>query len=101
VEKCLAAGFSHVAVVSLKKSRLEKLGKILFDALPGESRTKVHLFTPEELLSWLAGQPAEETTGMVGGYRVKVRHTAPQDAKARRVAEIVARSMGRLGKDDV
>jgi hypothetical protein len=61
VEKCLAAGFGQVVVVSLKKSRLEKLGKLLFDALPEGQRGRVHLFTPEELLAWLARQPAEET----------------------------------------
>jgi hypothetical protein len=29
------------------------------------------------------GQPAEEAAGTVGGYKVEVRYTAPQDVKAR------------------
>lgn len=64
---------------------------------PGESAS----LYPEELLAWLAGQPAEETTGTVGGYKVKVRYKAPEDARSKRVAEILARSVGRLGRDDV
>jgi len=99
VEKCLAAGFGEVAVVSLKKGRLLKLGKLLDASLAESERTRVHLFTPEELLSWLAGQPAKEEEGMVHGYRVKVRYQAPEDPKAKRVAEILARSMSRLKKD--
>lgn len=100
VQKCLAAGFGAVAVVSLKKARLQKLDKLLSEALPPTERERVHLFTPEELLSWLAGQPAEEREGVVGGYKVKVRYKAPEDAKSKRVAEILARSMSRLQKDE-
>jgi hypothetical protein len=99
VEKCLAAGFGTVVVVSLKKARLAKLGKLLTEALPPEERGRVHLFTTEETLSWLAGQPVEEQEGMVGGYKVKVRYKAPEDARTKRVAEILARSMGGLRKD--
>src|SRR6185295_17113322 len=47
VEKCLAAGFGSVAVVSLKKKRLGQLGKLLSESLPPGERERVHLFTPE------------------------------------------------------
>jgi Type IV secretion-system coupling protein DNA-binding domain/TraM recognition site of TraD and TraG len=96
IEKCLAAGFGHVVMVSLKKSRLAKLEKLLSGALSSEGYGKVKLFTPQELLAWLDGQPAQEEVGTVGGYKVKVRYAAPQDAKAKRVAEILAKSMQRL-----
>jgi hypothetical protein len=99
VEKCLAAGFKDVAVISLKKARLGKLDKLLACALPPEHLKKVHLFTPEELLSWLAEQPVQTQKGVVRGYKVKVRYTAPQDAKSKRVAEILARSISGLQKD--
>ncbi len=96
VEKCLAAGFGTVAVVSLKKARLAKLGKLLDEAIPAENRAKVHLFTTEELLSWLEGQPVLEEVGTVRGYRVKVRYRNPGDERRKRVAEILARSMSGL-----
>jgi hypothetical protein len=99
VQKCLAAGFGTVIVVSLKKARLAKLDKLLSEVLPPGERERVHLFTPEELLSWLAGQPAKEREEMVAGYKVKVRYKAPEDAKSKRVAEILARSMSRLQKE--
>jgi hypothetical protein len=100
VEKCLAAGFGVVAVVSLKKARLVKLDKLLRDALPAEAYGRVHLFTPEELLSWLAGQPIQEQEGMVRGYKVKVRYSNPGDDRHKRVAEILAKSMSGLKKDE-
>jgi hypothetical protein len=100
VEKCLRAGFGEVAVVSLKRARLSKLSKLLSDSLPPESLKRAHLFTPEELLSWLAGQPAEVEEGVVAGYKVKVRHQTPDNAKSKRVAEILAKSMSRLAKEE-
>ncbi|HEX5758580.1 MAG TPA: type IV secretion system DNA-binding domain-containing protein [Thermoanaerobaculia bacterium] len=99
VEKCLAAGFPMVAVVSLKKARLEKLDKLLTRTLSADQRSRVHVFTPEELLAWLAGQPAAEETSTVAGYKVKVRYREAPEAR-KRVAEILARSMRRLKKDE-
>ena len=100
VEKCLAAGFGQVAVISLKKGRLEKLDKLLASALSPESYRRVHLFTPEELLAFLAGQPIQEEVGTVRGYKVKVRYRNPGDDRHKRVAEILARSMSRLQKEE-
>jgi hypothetical protein len=100
VEKCLAAGFGMVAVISLKKARLAKLDKLLREALSPDRHEKVHLFTPEELLSWLAGQPVEVQEGMVRGYKVKVRYRNPGDDRHKRVAEILARSTSGLKKDE-
>jgi len=100
VQKCLAAGFGSVAVVSLKKKRLEQLGKLLSESLPPEQRGRVHLFTPEELLSWLAGQPIEEEAGTVRGYKVKVQYRDPGDDRLKRVAAILSRSMSGLTRDE-
>jgi hypothetical protein len=100
VEKCLAAGFSEVVVVSLKKRRLEKLDGLLAGALGPEQRQRVHLLTPEGLLAWLAGQPTREEGGTVGGYKVKVRYQTPPDATSQRIAEIVARSMSRMKPEE-
>jgi hypothetical protein len=100
VEKCLGAGFGMVAVVSLKKARLAKLDTLLRGSLPPDRYEKVQLFTPEELLSWLAGQPVEVQEGMVRGYKVKVRYRNPGDDRHKRVAEILARSTSSLKKDE-
>jgi hypothetical protein len=100
VEKCLAAGFGTVAVVSLKKARLQKLDKLLRESLSPDRYEKVRLFTPEELLSWLAGQPVEVQEGTVRGYKVKVRYKNPGDDRHKRVAEILARTTSGLKKDE-
>ncbi len=100
VEKCLAAGFGTVVVISPKKrSRLPKLDKLLRESLSPDKYAMVYLFTPEELLSWLDGLPAYEEEGMVRGYKVKVRYRNPGDDRLKRVAEILARSMSGLQKD--
>ena len=96
VEKCLAANFGAVAVISLKKARLAKLDKLLRESLPPDRYEKVQLFTPEEFLSWLAGQPVEVQEGMVRGYKVKVRYRNPGDDRHKRVAEILAKSASGL-----
>lgn len=100
VAKCLAAGFDTVVVVSLKKARLAKLDALLHESLPSEQYQRVQLFTPEELVSWLEGQPVHEEVGTVRGYKVKVRYHNPGDDRHKRVAEILARSMSRLKKDE-
>src|SRR4029077_12942666 len=100
VEKCLAAGFEAVAVVTPKKARLAKLDKLLSKALAPESRERVNLFAPEEFLSWLAELPVHEETGTVRGYKVKVRYKNPGDDRHKRVAEILARSIGDLEKKE-
>ena len=100
VEKCLAAGFQEVAVVSLKVGRLEKLDKLLSAALPPDRYRRVHLLTLEDLLVWLSGHGAQEAVETVGGYKVKVRYQVPQNARSKRVAEILARSMSRLQKEE-
>lgn len=99
VEKCLSANFGVVAVISLKKPRLTKLDKLLRDSLPPDKFEKVYLFTPEEFLSWLAGQPVEVQEGVVRGYKVKVRYRNPGDDRHKRIAEILARGVNRLSKE--
>lgn len=100
VTKCLAAGFGTVVVVSLKKARLAKLDKLLSESLSPEQRGQVHLFTTEELLSWLEEQPVYEEVGTVRGYKVKVKYKNPGDDRLKRVAEILARSTSGLDRKD-
>lgn len=99
VAKCLAAGYGTVVVVSLKKARLGKLEKLLSESLSPEQLGRVHLFTTEELLAWLEGQPVYEEVKTVRGYKVKVRYRDPGDDRLKRVAEILARSTSGLQKD--
>jgi hypothetical protein len=98
VRKCLAARFQTVAVISLKRTRLDKLSKLLTAAVSPEEQGQVHLFLPEEFMDWLSGQFVHEEESVVAGYKVKVRYQKP-DPRSKRIAEILARSMGRLKKE--
>lgn len=73
---------------------------ILTEMLSPAERERVRLFTTEELLAWLDGQPAHEEAGTVRGYQVKVRYKNPGDDRLKRVAEILARSTSGLEKNE-
>ena len=98
VVKCLAAGFSEVVLVSLKKTRLARVRQALADRLPPEDAGRVPFLAPEELSFLLEarGAPAE-TTETVSGYRVKVEYEKPDEAarasRARAIADLIARRM--------
>jgi hypothetical protein len=102
VEKCLAAGFNQVVLVSRKKQRLARVRTALGKRLEGEKEERVLFLTPEELLSYLENRPVTtEKEKTVGGYRVNVRYKQEgEDAAKKReaVAKVVARSVGRVRK---
>jgi hypothetical protein len=100
VEKCLAAGFNQVVLVSRKKQRLARVRTALKKRLEGEKEERVLFLTPEELLSYLENRPATtEKEKTVGGYRVNVRYKQEGEGAAKKreaVAKVVARSVGRV-----
>lgn len=100
VEKCLAAGFDEVVVISPKARRLASLRKALEKRLGEEALARVSLLSPEEFALYLDTLPAREEVGTVGGYQVKVSYQArppgERQARARAVAGVIARSLSRL-----
>jgi hypothetical protein len=106
VEKCLAAGFGEVAVISPKERHLAKIKKALGKRLSPEAMSRVHFFVPEEFGAYLDTIPlSEEKVETVGGYQVKVsyRRPTPKEAGARTkaVASVIARSLKRMqGKSE-
>jgi len=102
VEKCLAAGFDEVAVVSLEKQNLRRAREVISSKIEEDFRERVHFLTPEELFTFLEAQPEapENSEEIVGGYRVRVSYKAvgPKEkkAKARAVSEVILRTVRRL-----
>lgn len=104
IRKCLAAGYSRVAVVLAKSQKTAgRYRTTLLEALTAEERDRVSLLAPEDVPDFIASlapapAPAES---VVKGYRVKLSHTAvsPAEAKERRdrLAKLVARSLSREG----
>ncbi len=98
IRKCLAAGFSQVALVSMKKTRLARVRAALAERLPPEDLAKVLFLAPEELSFYLDAQGAPPPTSeTVGGYRVKVEYEAPDEtakaSRAKAIADLIARRM--------
>ncbi len=101
VEKCLAAGFDVVAVISPKERHLEKLNKALGKKLSPDTLSRIHFLTPEDIGPFLDALPVPaDVVETVGGYQVKVsyrRSSAGEEASRKRaVAEVIARSLKRL-----
>jgi hypothetical protein len=99
IEKCLAAGFDEVAVVSLEKQNLRRAREVVSSNLEEHLRVRVHFLTPEELFTYLEAQPEtpEESEEIVGGYRVRVSYKGvgakERKAKTRAVSEVILRTV--------
>ena len=101
VQKCLAAGFERVLVVSPEKKRLNQIKALAAVALDREQTDKVSYCSPEELFDLLDGIEAESIASekTLRGYRVKVRYKAAKsderEAKRGAVAAVIAGAMKR------
>ena len=103
VQKCLAAGFDAVAIVSPGRRQIEKIKKALARELTQEDFIRVRLLTPEELPFYFDELPARgEKVQIIRGYKVRVRYEqtdpADQERRMRAVAEIIAKSLLRMKK---
>ena len=109
VKKCLGAGFSSVAVVSLSPERLEQIAKAVRAGLGKESAAKVSYHTPDDFIIHLQKLAAEVTTKAEApvipnerttrGYKVKRHGTGAtpeeQKAKERAAVQMMSEAMKR------
>lgn len=105
IEKCLAAGYTHVLFVSADARHRRAMSKVALTNLDEAEQTKVHFHSPEEALAFLealGGAPAEST---VRGYRVKVTRSivASDEAERRQkaVAAVIARNLKSAERSDI
>jgi hypothetical protein len=84
-EKCLKAGFQHVAMISLQEERLTKTKEAICSCLSAEEASKVDYYTPDQFLTYLqklaeqdAGIPPtpKQTEKTYGKYKVKTKQVA-------------------------
>ncbi|MBW8878417.1 MAG: type IV secretion system DNA-binding domain-containing protein [Acidobacteria bacterium] len=101
--KCLDAGFHEVAILALKRPRLQKIEAALKAKLPPSDFARVHLVSPEELFTMLSMRPMTKEK-VVGGYKVRVRRTPvePDEEAARYQAlkDVIGKSLRRMGKKE-
>lgn len=89
IRKCLEAGFDEVVVVSTNGPFLKTLSEEFGD------EKKIHLLSPQELFSFLQGEPEE--VGKVAGYRVKVVYDEEgKRGQSSPITEIIMRNIKRL-----
>jgi hypothetical protein len=97
VEKCLAAGFSHVLVVSVERRTLAKIEAEAKKRCEPNALGRIAFLAPDEIPAYLDALPVTETTQTVGGYKVRVRHSVPDSsetsARLDAVRETIARSL--------
>jgi hypothetical protein len=99
VRKCLRAGLGTVALVSRRARFLAKLKARLERELSAEDLARVEICSPEGFFGIVSRQPlARERT--TAGYRVRVEIASPGAAgeQERRIAEILAKGLKRLGR---
>lgn len=102
IQKCLTAGFQHVAFISPETKTRSTVKRLLEDALPQEMLARVHVTSPEELLAHLEHLNALAAGGekTIRGRKVKVRFTSlDEKEKVQRrgaVAQVIAKALRRL-----
>ena len=106
IEKCLAAGYDQVILLSSEQRQLNAIRKFLGPNLEPVTLARVHFLLPEEFLTHLdsLGKATETSTDTVRGYKVTVTrtHLSEAEAQMRRqaVAQVMARSLKRLAKEN-
>jgi len=102
LQKCLAAGFQRVLVVSSEKKTLNRVRQLAGCALTEEQLTGISFCAPDEAFAVLETIEAEaaSVSGTVRGYKVKVKYKPLEErekaAKRQAVSGVIASAMKRL-----
>jgi hypothetical protein len=91
IQKCLAAGFDHVVILSKDPGHLRRIRLVAEEALDARSAIRLHFLDPEQLGVLLGSLPAATPAlgpkdRMIKGYRVTtaINETSPSEARAKR-----------------
>ncbi len=103
VQKCLAAGFDDVVVVSVDKKSLEKIEAHVTEYIEEKDRSRVHVLTPEALFFFLSETALPGTGEVVGGYNVEVRlrtgSKEEQGARRQAISHVILQALQRMRED--
>jgi hypothetical protein len=101
IQKCLAAGYATVLVLSHEKSQLNKIRQLAIEGLDVTMQERIHYLSPEELIIFLDERrvPQKEQK-TIRGYKVKVNYTAgeltQQKQKQDAIAKLIVNSMKKM-----
>jgi TraM recognition site of TraD and TraG len=92
IRKCLAAGFSDIAVISPERRNLTKLKETIGPQLGRGETDMVRFLTPEELFLWIESLEAQSAgrEEKVRGYQVKVKYQALNDKEKKSRLEAIS-----------
>ncbi len=101
VQKCLAAGFPYVAVVSPERKNLAKIRALVLSVIEKAETHRIQFCTPEELFAFLETIGSRPSTAeTVRGYEVKVQYKSvardQQKAKKQAVGQVILQALKRL-----
>ncbi|HEY6803864.1 MAG TPA: type IV secretion system DNA-binding domain-containing protein [Pyrinomonadaceae bacterium] len=106
IQKCLAAGYARVLVVSPERRTLDKIQKRARETLDDGTLQAVSFVLPADLMAMIELNPPPEPKAeeRVKGYRVKVRYEPSEDRTAeerrRAISEVVLRSLRKRKESD-
>lgn len=102
IQKCLAAGFNQVLLISADERHLAKIKQRASESLSPDEIAQVGFLTPEEFHIWLESLPAEEiiTEDKVKGFKVKVKMKPVEESerttRKRAISEVIFGALKRL-----
>lgn len=102
IQKCLAAGYDQVIVLSAEKRALQKLERAASSHLESETAGRVLFLQPEGFVSFIE-EAAGEASGKeerVRGYKVKVQYkavdSAERQARQQAIAQVILGALKRM-----
>ena len=102
IQKCLAAGFDQIVMLSYDRRTLTKIQKIAAAEFDAETNQRVLFFLPEEFVQFLEHTDEQQMSAekTVRGYRVKVKYKASRDsqqaAQRQAIAQVILQALKRL-----
>jgi hypothetical protein len=104
IQKCLAAGFDSVVLLSQEPRFLGKVRRRAESELNSENLSRVLFLTPEQFVTFLDEREAASLSGeeTVRGYKVKVSYKAVEEteknSRKQAISEVLLRAMKRMKK---
>ena len=102
IQKCLAAGFNPVILISADERHLGRIRKAVQDALSADEIKNIEFLTPEGFHDWLENIPARDDhpEEKIKGYKIKtkIRPVDEAERKTRKqaISEVVFGALKRL-----
>jgi hypothetical protein len=104
VQKCLAAGYAYVVVVSPEPKVLRKAERTIPPNLDAAQRARVQFLTPEALFAFLEEREAEIAASeqKVRGYSVRTTYASVEagekEQRKKAIGKVILDAVKRLGR---